>query len=186
MNLLLSAIIFILLLLFIVRYLIGVYNKIVMLKSHAEKAFANIDVLLKQRADEIPQLIKVAEKIMSHQSELFIQLAQLRSRYLSSQQSEEKVRITNQTDRLLKEVWSISESYPELKAMNNMLELQQRVALLESKIADRREFFNESVALYNIGIREFPNIIFAMLLGYKTKTMLSIAEEEKHYAGVTL
>ncbi|SFD31750.1 LemA family [Pragia fontium] len=186
MNLLISIVIIAVLVLLIIRYLISIYNKIVMLNNYVEKAFANIDVLLKQRANEIPELINIAETAMAHQSELFLQLAQMRSRYLNSRQSEQKVRLANQTDHLLKQILMIAEGYPELTALHNLTELQKRLTQLENKIADRREFFNESITLYNVGIQAFPNIIFAKLLGYHTKSLLNISVGEKEYAGITL
>ncbi|MBK5074701.1 LemA family protein [Budviciaceae bacterium CWB-B4] len=186
MNSLIALVIVVVLALLIVRYLVVLYNKIVTLKNYVEKSFANIDVLLKQRADEIPELIKVAEKVMTHQSELFIQLAQLRNRYLTSRKTEEKVQSTNQTDTLLQQIFMLAENYPELKAIHNLTALQQRISLLENRIADRREFFNQSVMLYNIGIQEFPNIILAKLLGYQSRSLLNITEGEKQYAGITL
>jgi LemA protein len=75
-------------------------------------------------------------------------------------------------------------NYPELKSNNNFLELQTRVSELENKIADRREFFNDSVNLYNIGIHEFPNVLLAGMMGYKRQDFTEIATEEKHYDGV--
>lgn len=186
MNSLISLVIVAVLMLLIVRYLIALYNKLVALKNYVEKSFANIDVVLKQRADEIPELIKTVEKVMDHQGDLFIRLARLRSRYLSIRQTEEKVQVTNQTDELLKQIFMVVENYPELKATGSLTALQQRLSLLENRIADRREFFNQSVTLYNVGIQEFPNIILARLLGYQTRSLLSITREEKQYDGITL
>ncbi|AJW28972.1 hypothetical protein Z042_26420 [Chania multitudinisentens RB-25] len=172
MNSLIALVIVVALALLMMRYLIVLYNKIVALRNYVEKSFANIDVLLKQRADEIPELIKVAEKVMVHQGEVFTQLAQLRSRYLSSRQSEEKVQVANQTDELFRQIFMLAENYPELKAIHHLTALQQRISLLENSIADRQEFFNQSVMLYNIGIQVFPNIVLAKLLGYQKRSLL--------------
>lgn len=87
-------------------------------------------------------------------------------------------------DKMVKSIFAVSENYPELKANNNFVLLQQRVSGMEDVIADRREFYNESINMYNIGIAEFPPLILAKLLGYQEKQLLQISENEKKYDGV--
>ncbi|BET95088.1 LemA family protein [Xenorhabdus taiwanensis] len=172
MNDLIATFIIMILLILLLYYLIDNYNKVVVLKNYTEKAFANIDTLLKQRAAEIPELVNIVGKIMSHHKSLLLELTQSREYYLRCYQANQKVEVNNQITNILKQILLVSENYPELQALNNLNKLQKRITLLEEKIADRREFFNESVALYNTGIQTFPNLIFAKILGYKPRTML--------------
>jgi LemA protein len=164
--------------------IINIYNKLIMLNKNIEKSFANIDVLLKQRADEIPNLITIVKQSMSYESEILDRLTHLRTQYLGSSNIDEKVTIHNKMSAALKTLFAVSENYPDLKANASLLELQQRVSQLEDHIADRREFYNESVNMYNIGILEFPNILFSKLMRYKEKSMLEVTTNEKEYHGV--
>lgn len=168
----------------IISYIIGLYNRLIMLKNNVIKSFANIDVLLKQRADEIPNLVKVVKESERYESALLTELTRLRTDYLNATDIEEKVQINNGIEKALKSVIAVSESYPDLKTDQVFMQLHKRVSEIEDHIADRREFYNESVNMYNIGIAEFPAVIYAKLLGYKQKSMLQISEEEKKYDGV--
>ncbi|WP_306350398.1 LemA family protein [Flavobacterium sp. '19STA2R22 D10 B1'] len=165
-------------------FLIGIYNKIVALKFNIEKAFANIDVILKQRADEIPNLLTIVTKFMDHETDLLHKLTLLRTDFLNAKDINSKIESSNEMSKAIKSVFAVSESYPILQSNASFVELQKRVSVLEDKIADRREFFNDSVNLYNIGISEFPNTIFASLLGYKTQNMLIVTPEETKYEGI--
>ncbi|MBC8953070.1 LemA family protein [Xenorhabdus sp. PB62.4] len=173
-HFMIAAFIIIILLVLLFYYLADTYNKVITLKNYTEKAFANIDVLLKQRADEIPELLRIAEQAMSHQKALLLELAELRERYFSSSDANQKIGINNEITNVLQSIRVLAENYPKLQAPNSLHKLQKRMTLLENKIADRCDFFNESVALYNIGIQTFPNLIFAKILGYQPRTMLDI------------
>ncbi len=165
-------------------YIVNIYNRMVMLSKNIEKSFANIDVLLKQRADEVPNLINVVKQSMNYEQSMLDKLTELRTRFLNADSTDQKVSIGNEMSAAIKSVFAISENYPDLKANTSLLELQRRISQLEDHIADRREFYNESVNMYNIGILEFPNFMFAKLMGYKEKTMLLITDQEKRYNGV--
>ena len=184
MNPILTIVIIVLIVIGLTSVIISTYNKIVMLKFNVDKAFANIDVILKQRADEIPNLIKVVKEYMNYEQNVLDQLTQLRTKFLNTTDMNEKIELSNAIDKSMKSVFAVSENYPDLKASNNFMALQGRVSDLENAIADRREFFNESVNMYNIGITEFPNVILAKILGYKEKMLLQISEEEKRYDGI--
>ncbi|KMQ65434.1 membrane protein [Chryseobacterium angstadtii] len=170
----------------VISFLINLYNKLVLLKFNVEKSYSNIDVVLKQRADEIPNLVSVAKHFMNYEKEILTRLTELRSSYNSATGSDRKTELANETSRTLKSFFAVSENYPELKSNNNFLELQKRITELENKIADRREFFNDSVNLYNIGIHEFPNVILAKMLAYQDKTLLEVTNSEKQYDGIQL
>jgi LemA protein len=163
---------------------VSAYNRLVMIKYNVDKAFANINVLLKQRADEIPNLIKVVKESMNYEESVLTKLTALRTLYLNSTNNEEKIGASNEINKLVKSIFAVSENYPELKANNNFVMLQQRVSGIEDAIADRREFYNENVNMYNIGIHEFPDLILDKILIYKEKTLLKVTEEEKKYDGI--
>lgn len=179
-----ATIICVVLLIIIGNSLINVYNRLIMLNRNIEKSFANIDVLLKQRADEIPNLITVVKQSISYEQNTLEMLTRLRTRYLDAKSNDEKVNASNEIASAMKNLFAVSENYPALKANTSMLELQHRVSQLEDHISDRREFYNESVNMYNIGIWEFPNIIFSKPMGYKQKPLLEITEQEKKYDGI--
>jgi len=184
MNQTVAIIVLILLGVVLISFLINLYNKLVMLRFNVDKAYGNIDVVLKQRADEIPNLVTVAKHFMEYEEEILARLTELRTFYNNSTDADKRTELANETSKALSSFFAVSENYPELKSNTNFLELQKRVSELENKIADRREFFNDSVNLYNIGIYEFPNIILAKMLGYKDKTLLEVTNAEKHYDGV--
>ncbi|RQO38044.1 LemA family protein [Chryseobacterium sp. KBW03] len=184
MNQTVAIILLILLGVVIISFFINLYNKLVMLKFNVEKAYGNIDVVLKQQADEIPNLVTVAKHFMNYEEKLLTRLTELRTFYNNTTDADQRTALANETSKALSSFFAVSENYPELKSNHNFLELQKRVSELENRIADRREFFNDSVNLYNIGIHEFPNVILAKMLAYKDKTLLEITDAEKQYNGV--
>ena len=121
---------------------------------------------------------------MNYEKELLTRLTELRTSYFEADKVDLKTKVANETTKILKSFFAVSENYPNLLSNNNFLELQKRISDLENKIADRREFFNDSVNLYNIEIHEFPNLLVAKTLGYKNKTMLEISNSEKKYEGI--
>lgn len=179
-----ALIIGLLLILITLSYFIGIYNKLVMLKNNIEKAFMNIDVILMQRAEEVPELVKVASKFMEHEKSMLMKLTQLRTDFLNAKTIDEKIENSAELSKVTKSLFAVSENYPQLSSNNNFVELQKRVSQMEDKIADRREFFNDSVNLYNIGIEEFPNVILAKLLGYQQRNLFIVLPEEKAYNGI--
>ena len=157
---------------------VAIYNRLVMLKYNVDKNFANIDVILKQRVDEIPNLIAVVKKTQGYEESLLNQLTELRTA------TDEKEHLGNEVGKLLNSFFAVSENYPELKAVESFRTLQLRVSDLEDMLSDRRELYNESVNMYNIGIHEMPALLFARPMGYTDKPLLHISEEEKKYDGI--
>ncbi|WP_419494109.1 LemA family protein [Chryseobacterium bernardetii] len=184
MNQTVAIILIALLAVAVISFLINLYNKLVLLKFNVDKAYSNIDVVLKQRADEIPNLVSVAKSFMNHEKDVLTRLTELRTVYNTTKDSDKKTELANETSKVLSSFFAVSENYPELRSNSNFLELQKRISEMENKISDRREFFNDSINLYNIGIHEFPNVILAKMLGYKDKTLLEVTEQEKQYHGV--
>lgn len=184
MNVIISYVIIGLLVIGLLSVIISAYNTLIMLKNNVNKSFFNIDILLKQRADEIPNLIKVVKESMHYEETTLTKLTQLRTDFLKSSNNEDRLKLSNEMDKMVKSIFAVSENYPDLKANHNFVLLQQRVSGIEDAIADRREYYNESVNMYNIGIAEFPPLILAKLLGYKEKQLLQISENEKKYDGI--
>ncbi|MDM3559956.1 LemA family protein [Proteus vulgaris] len=152
---------------FLIRQLVMIYNNMVMLKNNCYKAFANIDVLLKKQVDLIPMLIVITQKAMGHEKILFERLAENRDHYLHADVLEQKVNLANQLLPQIKKSLIIAENYPELISEKNLYLLQTQAKELEECIADRREFFNQSVTLYNTEIHIFPNVFFKLIFNFK-------------------
>ena len=164
--------------------MIAIYNRIVFLKNNADKSFANIDVLLKQRVDEIPNLVTIVKQYSVYEQSVLARITKLRSEFLTSPNVDEKVKAANEMEKALKNIFVVSENYPDLKASQSFKQLQSRVSQIEDAISDRREFFNDAVSLYNVGIQAFPNVIFSRILGYKEKAFLQISDPETQYDGI--
>ncbi|MBU2103168.1 MAG: LemA family protein [Candidatus Omnitrophota bacterium] len=157
-------------------YFIGIYNGLVRLKNNIRKAWANIDVLLKQRHDELPKLVEVCKGYMKYEKEVFETITKARSIYQGAQSIQDKAQSDNMISGALKTLFAVSENYPELKANEDFKHLQTRVSSLESEIADRREFYNESTNNYNIKIQSFPDMVIAGMMGFKPEELFKVAE----------
>ncbi len=184
MNLIIALALIALVVMGIVSSLISVYNRLVQLNYNVDKSFVNIDILLKQRVDEIPNLVTVVKENGKYEQETLNKLTELRTKYLNSNKIEDKVEVNNQINKSLQHLFAVSENYPTLQATQGFINLQQRVSQIEDMIADRRELYNESVNLFNTGIHQFPDVIFAKMLGYSDKNLLQITQQEKDYNGV--
>jgi LemA protein len=158
---------------------IGLFNAFVTVRNNVTRAWKNIDVVLQQRNDELSKLIDTCRAYMTHEQSLLNQLTQLRTGYTMAREVEEKVGIENQMARLLGQLRTVWEQYPDLKAVQSFLQVQTRVSGVESKIADYREAFNDAVNIYNIQIERFPDLILAAALRYKRHSFLEVPEEKK-------
>lgn len=163
-------------------YVIMIFNGLISLKNNISKSWANIDVLLKQRSEELPNVVNTVKGYMKHEKTLFITLAKARSDLIRATSITQKARADDTITETLKSLFAISEDYPKLRANENFLKLQQRISALENEIADRREFYNDSVTAYNIRIQTFPDLIVARLLGYKEPASLFQATGEEKQA----
>lgn len=164
-----------------VIYLIALYNRLVNLKHNATKAWSNIDVLLKQRHDELPKLIDTCKQYMQYEQQTLEKVINARSRAASARASGDIGALGAAEGALrigLGQLFALAEDYPDLKANETFLHLQARITGLEDFIADRREFYNESVNLNNIGIEEFPDVIIAGFFNFKSFQLLEFEESE--------
>ncbi|OHB32667.1 MAG: LemA family protein [Desulfuromonadaceae bacterium GWC2_58_13] len=165
----------ILLILFgIILYVIVIYNGLVSLKNNIDKSWSNIDVLLKQRFDELPKLIKVCEGYMQHEQKTLEAVIKARSMVTSAHGDKEKLAAQNALSDTLRSLFMVVERYPDLKADKAFRQLGARITEIEDMIADRRELFNESVNIYNIRIEQFPDVLVARLFSFAGRTLWRI------------
>jgi len=163
----------------LVIYVITIYNGFVALKNNIGRNWSNIDVLLKQRYDELPKLIKVCEGYMQHEQKTLEAVIKARSMVNQARTEEQKVQAQNMLTDTLKSLFMVVERYPELKADKSFQQLGYRISELEDQIADRREFLNESVNLYNIRLEQFPDVIVARLFQFTRRTLWQIDPEHR-------
>ncbi len=163
----------------VVGYIVSIYNGLVQLKNNIRKSWANIDVLLKQRSDELPKLINAVKGYMRHEREVLITLTKARTEILKAKTMSEKAAADNLISGALKTIFAVAENYPNLKANENFIQLQNRISGLENELADRREFYNDSTNNFNIRIESFPDMIIANMMKLIKQEMFKVAEKEK-------
>lgn len=163
-------------------YSVIMYNRLVTLKHNTQKAWRNIDVLLKQRHDEIPQLVAICKQYMNYEQETLEKVISARSRVASARESG-NIPELGKAEGLLRaglgQLFALVEAYPDLKANEKFRHLQGRITGLENAIADRREFYNESVNVNNINIEQFPELFVARLFNFRPFELLRFEEKEK-------
>jgi LemA protein len=162
-------------------YSITLYNNLVTLKHNVDKAWSNIDVLLKQRHDELPKLVETCKQYMSYEQETFEKVMQARSAVSSAREKGDVGALGSAESQLrmgLGSLFALAEDYPDLKANDNFQHLQSRISGLEDVIADRREFYNESVNTNNIRVEQFPDVVIARIFHFKERQLLEFSEEE--------
>ena len=168
-----------LILIALVGSIISIYNMLIMLKNNVAKAWSNIDVLLKQRLDELEKLVDVCKTYMKYEQETLQKVISLRSLISNAGGMDERLQAEGAVAGALKTLFAVAENYPDLKADNNFAQLRQRISYLENEIADRREFYNESVNLYNIKIAQIPTVLLARPMGYQPSPLFEIPETER-------
>lgn len=163
-------------------YAVTIYNHLVTLKHNVTKSWANIDVLLKQRHDELPKLIEVCKQYMGYEKDTMERIIKARSAVASAREKSDVGALGAAETQLrmgLGNLFALAESYPDLKADQSFQHLQSRITGLENSIADRREFYNEAVNNNNVRIEQFPDVIVARFFNFKEATLLEFSEEEK-------
>ncbi|MFQ5474419.1 MAG: LemA family protein [Candidatus Nanoarchaeia archaeon] len=163
----------------IAGYIIGIYNGLVRLKNNIKKSWGNINVLLKQRSDELPKLINSVKGYMKHEKSVLTDLTKARTSIMKAKTMSEKAAADNQISAALKTIFAVAENYPNLKANENFMQLQGRISGLENELADRREFYNDSVNQFNIRIESFPDMVIANMMKLTQKKMFKVSEENK-------
>ncbi|MEJ1464031.1 MAG: LemA family protein [Candidatus Sedimenticola sp. (ex Thyasira tokunagai)] len=163
-------------------YAIIIYNNLVNLKHGVTKAWANIDVLLKQRHDELPKLVETCKQYMQYEQETLERVMQARAAVSSAREQGDVGALGGAETQLrlgLGNLFAVAEAYPDLKANDTFQHLQSRISDLENSIADRREYYNESVNNNNVRIEQFPDVIIANRFNFKAAELLEFSDEEK-------
>lgn len=178
--------IFILLAIVIVAalWVVAVYNSLVTLKNRAKEAWSDIDVQLKRRYDLIPNLVETVKGYATHERELFEKVTRARTMAISAQGMKQKAEAENQLSNTLKSLFAVAESYPDLKASNNFLELQRELSDTENKIQAARRFYNTNVRDLNIKIESFPPNVVANVFNFKQMELFEAASGEKEPVAV--
>lgn len=163
-------------------YGIVIYNSLVALKHNVTKAWANIDVLLKQRYDELPKLVEVCKQYREFEQSTLQRVMEARARVQGASQAQDIGALGAAETGLrasLANLFAVAEAYPDLRSNQQFLNLQDRISALESGIADRREFYNECVNLNNVRIEQFPDIVVARMFDFQPKVLLEFRAVRK-------
>ncbi|KPK10838.1 MAG: LemA family protein [Acidithiobacillales bacterium SG8_45] len=177
-----SSIIFWAVLIGLGLYVVATYNSLVRLKHDVSRAWSNIDVLMKQRHDELPKLVETCKQYMQYEKDVLERVVKARASVaearmagdvgaLGAAETEMRIGLGN--------LFAVAENYPELKANETFQHLQQRISTLETQISDRREFYNNSVNANNVRVEQFPDLIVARLFGFGLRDLLEFSESEK-------
>lgn len=170
----------------LLAYTIIVYNELVRLRNDNDRAWANIDVLLKQRHDEIPNLVSCVKGYMQHERQTLEAVTQARAASMSAASVPQKAQADLFLTGALRSLFAVAERYPDLKANQNFLALQNRISELEERIADRREFFNDDVNTYNTRIGQIPEVFLASLMSLKPRQMFQVSDSDRQQVEVKL
>jgi LemA protein len=167
-------------------YTIIIYNELVRLRNDNDRAWANIDVLLKQRHDEIPNLVETVKGYMQHEQQTLLAVTQARAAAVRAATIGQKAQADLLVAGALHGLFAVAENYPQLRANENFLKLQNRISELEERIADRREFFNDDVNTYNTRIHQIPDMFLARLMNLRPRQMFQVSEEDRRLIEVKL
>jgi len=163
-------------------YGIALYNGLVTLKHGVAKAWANIDVLLKQRHDELPKLVEVCKQYKQFEQSTLQRVIEARSQVHAARETQNIGALGEAEGALrlgLGQLFAVAEAYPELRANENFMQLQQRITSLENGIADRRELYNDAVNINNVRVEQFPDAVIARAFAFEAKRLLEFATVEK-------
>ena len=165
-----------------VAYAVSLYNALIQVKHQVDQAWSNIDVLLKQRHDELPKLVETCKQYKQFEQDTLQRVIEARSRVQTARESQNIPALGQAKGALrmgLGQIFAVAEAYPELKANENFMQLQTRITALENGIADRRELYNEAVNINNVRIEQFPDSIIAGMFRFGAKPLLEFASAEK-------
>ncbi|HET9405339.1 MAG TPA: LemA family protein [Burkholderiales bacterium] len=161
---------------------VGIYNRLVALKYRVGTAWSNVEVLLKQRHDELPKLVETCKQYMKFEQETLTKVMEARAKVFTAREAQNIPQLGQAEGALratLGSLFALAEAYPDLKTNQTFQQLQTRISSLENAIADRREFYNESVNINNVRIEQFPDSIVAGMFNFKPAPLLEFSAEEK-------
>jgi LemA protein len=163
----------------IISYFVGIYNNLVTLKNDIDRSFSNIDVLLKQRHDELPKLIETCKGYMQYEQKTLQAVTEARTAYMRATSPEQKAQADNMVSGALKTLFAVAEKYPDLKANTNFMQLQGRITELEEKIAKQRSGYNQDVNDYNIRIAQVPANFIAGYMHLQPHALFQVAGADR-------
>jgi LemA protein len=163
-------------------FFVALYNRLVTLRNRVDNAWSQIDVQLKRRYDLIPNLVETVKGYAKHESETFERVTQARNMAINAGGVAEQAQAENMLTGALKSLFAVAEAYPELKANQNFMMLQEELSGTESKIAYARQFYNDSVMTHNTAIQKFPAVLVASMLGFPEREYFEIEEPEAREA----
>ncbi|HKM40468.1 MAG: LemA family protein [Patescibacteria group bacterium] len=166
----------------LIFFIVSLYNGLIRLKNRVEEAGSDIDVQLKRRHDLIPNLVEIVRGYASHEKETLEKVIQARNSAISAQSGsdlEAKLKAENNLSSTLKSIFALSESYPDLKANQNFLELQRELSDTENKIQASRRFYNSNVRDFNTRIQVFPSNIIAKQLGFSSRSFFELEDDSE-------
>jgi len=158
-------------------WIVMIYNQLVAMRQRVGQAFADVDVQLKQRHDLIPNLVETVKGYAAHERGTLEEVVKARNAAMTAQGPAQQAAAENMLSGALRQLFALSEAYPDLKANQNFQQLQSEISDIENKIAAARRFFNNSVQEYNTGIQQFPAALFAAALGFTQRTFFDVGEE---------
>jgi LemA protein len=163
----------------LIGYGVSIYNGLIAMKNNIGRSWANIDVLLKQRHDELPKLVKTCEQYMKHERAVFDKLSEARAALMGARSVGERAEAEGMLTRALGKMFAVAEAYPNLKADQSFLQLQNRISQIENQIADRREFYNDTVTTYNTRIQQIPDAVVANWLALGPAELFKVDEADR-------
>ena len=163
----------------LIVYGVSIYNALIPMNNNIGGSWANIDVLLKQRHDELPKLVKTCEQYMKHERAVFDRLSEARAALMGARSVGERAEAEGLLSRALGQVFAVAEAYPNLKADQSFLQLQTRITQVENQIADRREFYNDTVTTFNTRIQQIPDTVIASWLNFSAAELFKVEERDR-------
>lgn len=163
----------------VVIYCISAYNTLTRLKNRVKTNWAQIDVVLKRRADLIPNLVETVKGYASHEKETLEEAIKARNTYVSANTPQEQLAASGELNQALSRLMMLGEAYPDLKANTNFMELQKELTVTEDKITYARQFYNDSVNKYTNQTEVFPSVIIARMFGFGTFDYFEVQETDK-------
>ena len=170
--------IFLVILIVVIAFVVATYNGLVVSRQKVKNAWSQIDVQLQRRFDLIPNFVETVKGYMTHEKETLTKVTELRSSWVNANTVSEKAQLNNQLSDTLKTIMAVSENYPDLKANQNFLEMQEELRNTENKISFSRQFYNDTVTMYNTKLEVFPSNIVAGLFKFTAETLFTAESDE--------
>lgn len=169
----------------VILYIIGAYNSLIVLKNRIDNAWSQIDVQLKRRADLIPNLVETVKGYAKHEKSVFTEVTKARTAMMSAKSPGEKAKAEGALTGALKSLFAVAENYPQLKANENFMQLQEELTGTESKIAYSRQFYNDNVMKFNTAIQMFPKNLIANIFHFVGREFFKTEGKEREAVKVS-